>query len=643
MNPYPSIAATTIAAMGHHGFWGASSTFDFLEAIINVSDSAFTDKLDEEGALVPLRVLLVHPNDIRHIITTLCRRRRHMYRPDGSTVNSRLRPIEFYLLESPIEVLARDILLLEVLFDFEVPIRQRAAAFLEVYGNALVQDRTSRYIERLGHELRNLIIDGTGRQAGFTDLSLLKYKDRDELEDVFKSYRRPRAQLTTGEQNGQEAERASSLRSDFDMSSLRDHRLRGWYAERYDHRKALADSDYHFIYVGTCADIVHAKQFKEWRLTGCAYELGDQVYTESNRTLASYAEGVMKAGKDKGLKKEVKGFWGDITTGPHVNFGIDADTRITFMRHSRGLSDSSTNAKALETIVFADAGTKGAELHKLSEGLFEIYNKNTGTEQHRHHTVEIAMYNLFSYLWELETGKAYVITKANDIYSGLGAEAALKQDLKKLAENEAAKQQSEDALLSDDALADPATEAVPKQIDNGDASVTLPPPPPQIDPQADSKHAAQLEADAATERQREEAELVRAIQRAETIVDSLEGVSVKVLQGTPSTALFTHMSKYTHYFDAAFVSTRAVGVVGQEAFPKLLKPRALLAVETSKYLVPLTKKKKAELEDKVFELITINNTREGNGTLQRLPHTTDVVPRRKRDETMTDVIFFQKD
>lgn len=32
------------------------------------------------------------------------------------------------------------------------------------------------------------------------------------------------------------------------------------------------------------------------------------------------------------------------------------------------------------------------------------------------------MYNLYSYLWELETGKKYLLTKSHDIYSGLGKE-----------------------------------------------------------------------------------------------------------------------------------------------------------------------------------------------------------------------------
>ena len=43
----------------------------------------------------------------------------------------------------------------------------------------------------------------------------------------------------------------------------------------------------------------------EWRNSGIAFEFGDQIYNEPNRTLLTYAEGVMKKGKDKGIKKEV--------------------------------------------------------------------------------------------------------------------------------------------------------------------------------------------------------------------------------------------------------------------------------------------------------------------------------------------------
>jgi hypothetical protein len=51
--------------------------------------------------------------------------------------------------------------------------------------------------------------------------------------------------------------------------------------------------------------------------------------------------------------------------------------------------------------------------------------QNTGTEQHRHHAVEIALYNMYSILTEIETGTVYRMTKANDIYSGLGQQDRL--------------------------------------------------------------------------------------------------------------------------------------------------------------------------------------------------------------------------
>jgi hypothetical protein len=46
--------------------------------------------------------------------------------------------------------------------------------------------------------------------------------------------------------------------------------------------------------------------------------------------------------------------------------------------------------------------------------------QGTGTEQHRHNFAEVAVYNMLSYLWEIETGTVYKMAKAHDIYSGLG-------------------------------------------------------------------------------------------------------------------------------------------------------------------------------------------------------------------------------
>jgi dynein assembly factor 3 len=224
---------------------------------------------------------------------------------------------------------------MEVVNDFEVPIRQRANIFLEIHGNVKVQDRTCRYIEQLGHQLRELVAHGRGRLEDLVDLSLLKYREKDELETVFKGYSRS---------------------VPFDIESLWDMRLRGFYKERYDSRKALADWDWHYS-VKDVASIVHVKLYKDWRLRGVAYEFGDQTYTEPNRTFLAYAPGVMKVGKDKGMKKEVRGYWSDVVVSPYFTFGYDSETPNTF-----------------------------------AEGLYEILNKGTGTEQHRHHTVEVVLH-----------------------------------------------------------------------------------------------------------------------------------------------------------------------------------------------------------------------------------------------------------
>ena len=50
-----------------------------------------------------------------------------------------------------------------------------------------MQDRTVRYIARLGKELVDMLFS-TESMADTVDLSLLKCRERDQLEEVFKSW-----------------------------------------------------------------------------------------------------------------------------------------------------------------------------------------------------------------------------------------------------------------------------------------------------------------------------------------------------------------------------------------------------------------------------------------------------------------------
>ncbi len=40
--------------------------------------------------------------------------------------------------------------------------------------------------------------------------------------------------------------------------------------------------------------------------------------------------------------------------------------------------------------------------HAFAESLFKVVNRGTGAEQYRHNAVEVAMYNLMDFMWELE-------------------------------------------------------------------------------------------------------------------------------------------------------------------------------------------------------------------------------------------------
>jgi dynein assembly factor 3, axonemal len=351
-------AAQLLVGLGQYSFWGSSATFDFLDAM----KDHLIDEIDGDSSR-PIRILLVHAADIRHIITTIANK----FRKNTS------RPIEFYMLDSPIEVLARNILMLEIIHDFDIPIRQRSNILLEIYGNAKVQERTSKYIEELAAQLRNLVATGKGRLENLIDFSMMKYKEKDMLEECFKSYI------------------ASSF--PFDIEHYRDYRLRSYYGDRYDSREAIADWDYHEA-IRSRASIIHIRQYKDWRNTGIAFEFGDQQYSCPNRTLMAYAEGYIKLGKDKGLKKEVKGYWGDMINSPYFSFGVDCET---------------TNAHAA--------------------GLFEIVNKNTGSEQHRHHTVEVALFNILASLYQIESREVYQMKSAHDIFSGLGEQSSGSADI----------------------------------------------------------------------------------------------------------------------------------------------------------------------------------------------------------------------
>eukprot|EP01039_Chlorochromonas_danica_P005549 gene5549-6111_t len=528
--------------LGLHGHWGLSSPFDFVEALNTLwkkEEKKTTDSAQQTSS--PLHILLIHPNDIRHIVHTIARLNQHH--------QVTFPEIHFYLLENPMEVLTRDLLLLEVFLDFELPIRQRANLFLEVYGNLFIQRRTSLYLENLAQRLRHFLAKVTDIFCHILDLSLLNHRQRDELEACLKQY--DRSEVVS-------------------MNDYFDHRKRGLYEDRYDSRKALVDWDYHQS-IRPKASIIHIKQYKEWRETGIAYQFGDQSYTETNPTLLSYTEGTMKAGKEKGVKKQVRGYWGDIVCSPYFAFGIDCDTP-----------------------------------NKLAEGLFEILNKDTGTEQHRHHAVEVALHSLFSSLYALEHDAVYQMTQAHDIFSGLGEDGRLSGEKEDGEEEATPSEKKEEPRVVE--LAE--GEELPTE-----QTVTVP---------STTVEDEQVE------------KLAKALERADNIHSCLAKVKLFPMSG--SVKDWIGKGKLKGHFDAVFVSSRSAEVVGQPGFDQLFRSSperpALLAMETAKFLVPFAQKTKTQVASKIEELATSIN-------LERIEESP--VLRRRRDERdlEDDVLFFK--
>lgn len=243
-----------IEGLGMVMYWG------FTPAI-----NCFASTVDPREDEKPLNVLISDcAGDIRHMLKSIS---------DILPMETeRSNPIHIYLHDQKKENLARSLLFLTLICETGISIRERQELFLDLFGNSLIRDRTQSYLEEVTKELIQLITEDDKCASvikEIIDLTNLKFKERDEIEDVFSSY------LSAHK---------------FDMVSLRDHRLRGHFKERYEHRRNLVDWDYQFG-VKDFSKSVHQLEYRAWRLSGVGFTTRLANGTIPNRTLGSYIEG----------------------------------------------------------------------------------------------------------------------------------------------------------------------------------------------------------------------------------------------------------------------------------------------------------------------------------------------------------------
>ena len=89
-------------------------------------------------------------------------------------------------------------LLLSILLDDALPLIERAERFLEVHGNAQLREQSGDYVAQRGKLLADVVLACSAgerpaaaggeraRLLSLFDLSMLRYKERDALVDVFR-------------------------------------------------------------------------------------------------------------------------------------------------------------------------------------------------------------------------------------------------------------------------------------------------------------------------------------------------------------------------------------------------------------------------------------------------------------------------
>ena len=282
---------------GNINWWGYSPCIDLLA---NHDSSASTD----------LNVLIVCAGDQRHLLKTISSL--------AGGIN-RTRRINFFVYEKMLELYARDLLLLSL--SLEHPsrrgVQEKAELFLEIFGNLFVREYTANYVQSRAAEFIKYITDlDQLRQTNLNifDFDLLKYKERDFLEGIFKFWRL----------------RNQESKAYFPAEKCWEFRLRNYFGTRYDCRSNAYDWDFAMKLIDRKhAAVIHKKIYAKWRDTGVAFELRDSSYDTPNFTLAS---STLLTDPRNGDKTGRRGYFGDIIVGPYLAYGIETNDEAKFFK-----------------------------------------------------------------------------------------------------------------------------------------------------------------------------------------------------------------------------------------------------------------------------------------------------------------------
>ncbi|XP_053545917.1 dynein axonemal assembly factor 3 [Bombina bombina] len=248
-----------------------------------------------------LNFLLIGGGDGRHLLKTIGQARRWPRRK-----------LNFYIIESDLELLARQMLFLTLVLENpeKMGLQEKTETFVELFGNSLIRSQTATYLQEKCDLFIRYVTDPDFQQTVMPSLNLnaLKYKERDELENMFKFWRTTDPKL-------------------FPIENFWDLSNRQYLGRRYDSRNGAYDWDLTMKLQDRGAGVIHSREYCNWRENGVAFMNREGNYDVPNKTLASQVTVVQN-----GTKVHTRGYWGDITTSPYIAFGIESEDKSLFKK-----------------------------------------------------------------------------------------------------------------------------------------------------------------------------------------------------------------------------------------------------------------------------------------------------------------------
>ncbi|CAH8580229.1 unnamed protein product [Schistosoma mattheei] len=237
--------------LGNIMWWGLTPAMNLAKCL---DSFCFGDHFDN------INILCVGMGDSRHILKTLSSRF-----SGGNKFET------FYLIEPFHETYARQMLQLYTALEpyTRIGLQEKVEMYLEIFGNVMIRDVTSKYLISAANNLRRLVTNlGPLPSFEFVDLSHLKYKERDMLESTLKFW-----------SGGDETK--------FDADKCWNYRLRKHLGTRYDAIPNVFDWDCSITLHDRKATQINSKEYAHWRQYGMAFELREANYNVPNRSLAS--------------------------------------------------------------------------------------------------------------------------------------------------------------------------------------------------------------------------------------------------------------------------------------------------------------------------------------------------------------------